>query len=94
MKCWREEGKIRLKWAMLVMMGMAFLAVSPQLLTESMGIVFALVWLTMVFLSVYAVFHRKRELKRKKRLGRVFAFKKKLRTSKEARSRITVRLKA
>lgn len=94
MRRWREEGKIRLKWAMLVMMGVAFLAVSPQLLAERIGIVFALVWLTMVFLSVYAVFSRQKELKRKKRLEKAFAFKKKLRTSKEARSRITVRLKA
>lgn len=94
MKRRREEGKIRLKWAMLVMMSVAFLAVSPQLLTESRGIVFALVWLTMLFFSAYAVFHRQKELKRKKRLERAFVFKKKLRTSKEARSRITVRLKA
>lgn len=94
MKRRREEGKIRLKWAMLVMMGGAFLVVSPQLLAESIGIVFAVVWLTMVLLSMYAVFHRQKELKRKKRLEKAFAFKKKLRTSKEARSRITVRLKA
>lgn len=87
--------KRRFKGTMIVVMGVVFAILLPQLLTSSVGVGFAAVWLAMALMGAWSVYRREVEARRATRLKRAFTFKKKLRTSKEeARSRITVRLRA
>lgn len=87
---WKND----VKGIWLFLMLVVFFASLPQILDNAIGAVFGAVWAIVAMLGAWSVYLTKKEERRKARLARVFAFKKKLRTSKrEVRSRITVRLK-
>ena len=86
--------KRRVKVGILMLMGIGFLFLSPQLTVGTEGVIFASVWVVMAMLGAVALYHEWKLSKRAVREKAVYTFKKKLRTPKEARSRISVRLKA
>ena len=92
----REKTRLkrRLKVGMLALMGMGFFVLSPQLTVGMEGIIFAVVWAVMATFGAVSLYHEWKGEKRSARAKAVYTFKKKLRTPKEARSRISVRLKA
>lgn len=91
----KTNWKRRVKMGLLTLMGVGFLLMMPQLTVGIEGIVFAAIWLTMAVLGAVALYHERKMARRAVREKAVYTFKKKLRTpSKEARSRISVRLRA
>lgn len=92
----REKTRLkrRLKVGMLALMGMGFFVLSPQLTVGMEGMIFATVWSVMMMLGAVSLYHEWKLSRRSAREKAVYTFKKKLRTPKEARSRISVRLKA
>lgn len=91
----KTSWKRRVKVGILALMGIGFLLLSPQLTAGVEGIVFAAVWMAMAVLGAVSLYHEWKMARRSARGKAVYAFKKKLRTPKnEARSRITVRLRA
>ena len=88
---WRR----RVKAGVLALMGIGFLLLSPQLTIGTEGIVFTALWLMMAVLGAVSLYHEWKMTRRAVREKAVYTFKKKLRTPKEeARSRISVRLRA
>ena len=86
--------KRKVKVGILALMGIGFLLLSPQLTVGMEGIIFAVVWAVMATLGAVSLYHEWKASRRSAREKAVYAFKKKLRTPKEARSRISVRLRA
>ena len=91
----KTKWKRSIKAGVLVLLAIGFLALTPQLMMGVEGAVFGAVWLTMAMLGAVSLYRQHREERKKAAWHEVYAFKKKLRTpGREARSRITVRLKA
>ena len=86
--------KRKVKVGALALMGIGFLLLSPQLTMGIEGVLFASVWAVMAMLGAMSLYHEWKAARRLDRAKAVYTFKKKLRTPKEARSRISVRLKA
>jgi uncharacterized membrane protein YbaN (DUF454 family) len=86
--------KRRVKVGILALMGIGFLMLSPQLTMGAEGIAFVVIWTMMAMLGAVSLYHEWKGARRSARAKAVYTFKKKLRTPKEARSRISVRLKA
>lgn len=91
----KTSWKRKVKMGMLILMGIGFLVLSPQLTIGTEGIIFAAIWLTMAALGAVSLYHEWKIARRSVREKAVYTFKKKLRTPREeARSRISVRLRA
>ena len=84
----------KVKVGMLTLVGIGFLLLSPQLTIGVEGTIFAVVWVMMAMLGAVSLYHEWKASRRSAREKAVYTFKKKLRTPKEARSRISVRLRA
>ncbi len=91
----KMSWKRRVKVGILALMGSGFFLLSPRLTMGTEGIVFGAVWLAMAVLGAVSLYYEWKTARRAVREKAVYTFKKKLRTpSKEARSRISVRLRA
>ncbi len=90
----KTRWKRRVKVGVLALMGIGFFLLSPQLTVGMEGMIFASVWGAMAVLGAVSLYHEWKVTRRSAREKAVYTFKKKLRTPKEARSRISVRLRA
>lgn len=93
----RQEarGKHIAKIGILAVLAIGFTMLLPQMVMSIEGIIFGAVWLMIAVMGAISVWHQRRTVRRRVLRREVYSFKKKLRTpEKEARSRITVRLKA
>lgn len=86
--------KRKVKVGILALMGIGFLLLSPQLTVGIEGMIFAFIWMAMAVLGAVSLYHEWKVTRRSEKAKAVYTFKKKLRTPKEARSRISVRLRA
>ncbi|MBO5245078.1 MAG: hypothetical protein J6B02_03145 [Selenomonadales bacterium] len=91
----KKQGKLITKMGMLAVMMLGLMMLVPQMVMSIEGSLFGAVWLVMAMMGTASVWHTYRSARQKAVRREIYSLKKKLRTPvKEARSRITVRLKA
>lgn len=91
----KKRGMRIVKMGMLAVMTVCMMLLMMQVAMSLEVALFSAVWLVMAMMGAVSVYHEHRAARQRAVRREIYSLKKKLRTPvKEARSRITVRLKA